>query len=100
MPFPYDDPNISMNDIDLKTGQTHINYDKVFKKDGDTRSSAAITTPKSLWSISYQPGEERALRALPGPVRIDDLEHEELEEPDWGAEERHHAPGRPTRTNT
>ena len=24
-PFPYDDPNMNMNDIDLKTGATHIN---------------------------------------------------------------------------
>src|SRR5262245_47915867 len=24
-PFPYDDPNINMNDIDLKTGQTRVN---------------------------------------------------------------------------
>ena len=34
-PFPYDDPNINMNDIDLKTGRTRVNPDKLFKKDGD-----------------------------------------------------------------
>jgi hypothetical protein len=34
-PFPYDDPNINMNGIDLKTGQTRVNPDKLFRKDGD-----------------------------------------------------------------
>ena len=51
MPFPYDDPNLSMNDIDLKTGKTHINYDKVLKKDGDSKMMCFFNT-KSLWSIT------------------------------------------------
>ena len=34
-PFPYDDPNLNMNVIDVKTGQTQVNGDKLFKKDGD-----------------------------------------------------------------
>src|SRR5678816_929294 len=35
-PFPYDDPNINMSVVDVKTGKTSANPDKVFKKDGDT----------------------------------------------------------------
>jgi alcohol dehydrogenase (cytochrome c) len=56
MPFPYDDPNLSMNDIDLKTGVTHINYDKVLKQNGDSKIICYFNT-KSLWSISYHPGK-------------------------------------------
>src|SRR5438309_763898 len=37
-PFPYDDPNINMNHIDVKTGQTRVNPDKLFWKDGDNGS--------------------------------------------------------------
>jgi alcohol dehydrogenase (cytochrome c) len=55
-PFPYDDPNITMNDIDLKTGKTHINYDKVFKKDGDTVMACYHNT-RGLWAIAYHPGK-------------------------------------------
>ncbi len=35
-PFPFDDPNLNMNFIDVRTGQTQVNPDKLFKKDGDT----------------------------------------------------------------
>jgi alcohol dehydrogenase (cytochrome c) len=55
-PFPYDDPNINMNDIDVKTGKTHINYDKVFKKDGDTIVGCYHNT-RGLWAIAYHPGK-------------------------------------------
>jgi len=55
-PFPYDDPNINMNDIDLKTGQTHINYEKVLKKDGDTILCCYHNT-RGLWAIAYHPGK-------------------------------------------
>src|ERR1019366_1656722 len=48
------DPNLSMNDIDLKTGATQINYDKVLKKNGDSKIICFFNT-KSLWSISYNP---------------------------------------------
>ncbi len=55
-PFPYDDPDINMNDINLETGQTHINVDKVFKKDGDKMLGCFHNT-RSLWSIAYHPGK-------------------------------------------
>ena len=35
-PFPYDVPDINMNYIDVETGRTYINFDKVFTKDGET----------------------------------------------------------------
>lgn len=53
-PFPYDDPNINMNNIDLKTGKTHINYDKVMKKDGDHIIGCYHNT-RGLWAIAYDP---------------------------------------------
>jgi alcohol dehydrogenase (cytochrome c) len=55
-PFPYDDPNINMNGIDLKTGQTRVNYDKLFKKDGDTIIGCYHNT-RGLWAIAYHPGK-------------------------------------------
>jgi alcohol dehydrogenase (cytochrome c) len=53
-PFPYDDPNINMNGIDLKTGQTRVNYDKLFKKDGDHIIGCYHNT-RGLWAIAYDP---------------------------------------------
>jgi alcohol dehydrogenase (cytochrome c) len=53
-PFPYDDPNINMNGIDLKTGQTRVNYDKLFKKDGDHIIGCYHNT-RGLWAIAYNP---------------------------------------------
>ena len=35
-PFPYDTPDLNMNDIDVTTGATQANWDKIFKQDGDT----------------------------------------------------------------
>ncbi len=55
-PFPYDDPNINMNSIDLKTGQTRVNSDKLFKKDGDTIIGCYHNT-RGLWAIAYHPGK-------------------------------------------
>jgi PQQ enzyme repeat len=53
-PFPYDDPNINMGDIDLKTGVTSVNPDKLFKKDGDKILGCYHNT-RGLWSIAYHP---------------------------------------------
>jgi alcohol dehydrogenase (cytochrome c) len=53
-PFPYDDPNINMNYIDLDTGQTRVNPDKLFKKDGDKILGCYHNT-RGLWSIAYSP---------------------------------------------
>jgi len=53
-PFPYDDPNINMNGIDVKTGQTQINFDKVFKKDGD-RIIGCYHNTRAIMQTSYNP---------------------------------------------
>src|SRR5215468_1218624 len=56
LPFPYDDPNFNISDIDLKTGQTRINVDKLFKKDGDKVVGCYHNT-RGLWAIAYHPGK-------------------------------------------
>ena len=53
-PFPYDDPNINMNQIDLESGRTRVNPDKLFKKDGDKILGCYHNT-RGLWSIAYNP---------------------------------------------
>jgi PQQ-dependent dehydrogenase (methanol/ethanol family) len=55
-PFPYDDPNINMNDIDQKTGQTRVNASKLFRKDGDHILGCYHNT-RGLWAIAYHPGK-------------------------------------------
>jgi alcohol dehydrogenase (cytochrome c) len=53
-PFPFDDPNINMGEIDLKTGATSVNTAKLFKKDGDKILGCYHNT-RGLWSIAYHP---------------------------------------------
>jgi alcohol dehydrogenase (cytochrome c) len=53
-PFPYDDPNINMNHIDLESGRTRVNPDKLFKKDGDKILGCYHNT-RGLCSIAYNP---------------------------------------------
>lgn len=53
-PFPYDNPDINMNEINPETGQTHIAVDKLFKKDGD-KILGCFHNTRGLWSIAYHP---------------------------------------------
>jgi alcohol dehydrogenase (cytochrome c) len=53
-PFPYDDPNLNMNSIDVRTGKTQINFDKVFKKDGDQIIGCYHNT-RAIMQTSYDP---------------------------------------------
>ena len=55
-PFPFDDPNINMSVVDVKTGRTAVNPDKVFKKDGDKILGCYHNT-RGLWQIAYHPGK-------------------------------------------
>ncbi len=55
-PFPYDDPNLNMNQIDVKTGQTRVNPDKLLWKDGDKILGCYHNT-RGLWAIAYHPGK-------------------------------------------
>jgi outer membrane protein assembly factor BamB len=74
-PFPYDDPNINMNGIDLKTGQTRVSHDKLFKKDGDHIIGCYHNTAACGRSPIIP--QQRALRAVSGPVSFDDRQHQE-----------------------
>ena len=55
-PFPYDDPNVNMSVVDVKTGKTSVNPDKLFRKDGDTIVGCYHNT-RGLWQIAYHPGK-------------------------------------------
>ena len=55
-PFPYDVPEFNISDIDVETGRVHINWEKVFKKDGD-RTVACFHNVRSFWSTAYHPGK-------------------------------------------
>ena len=54
MPFPYDIPDVNMSKIDVDTGKTYINFDKVFKKDKD-RNTMCFHNTRSWWSTAYSP---------------------------------------------
>jgi alcohol dehydrogenase (cytochrome c) len=54
-PFPYDNPNFLISDIEPKTGRVTINYDLVMKKPGDHHVICFWNT-KSYWPMSYHPG--------------------------------------------
>jgi PQQ-dependent dehydrogenase (methanol/ethanol family) len=53
-PFPFDDPNINMNYIDVKTGITRANPDKMFRKDGDHIIGCYHNT-RAIMQTSYDP---------------------------------------------
>jgi PQQ-dependent dehydrogenase (methanol/ethanol family) len=55
-PFPFDDPNININVVDVRTGKTAVNPDKMFKKDGETIVGCYHNT-RGLWQIAYHPGK-------------------------------------------
>src|SRR5919106_2093316 len=55
-PFPYDDPNVNVQVVDVKTGRTSVNPAKLFKKDGDTILGCYHNT-RGLWQIAYHPGK-------------------------------------------
>src|SRR3989442_3064544 len=43
-PFPYDDPNFLISNIDVKTGRTTINWDVVLKQPGERHTICAYNT--------------------------------------------------------
>ncbi len=55
MPFPVDVPEFNVANIDVETGTTEINWDNVFKRDGDTVLSCFHNT-RSYWPMAYHPG--------------------------------------------
>src|SRR5437588_4684848 len=55
-PFPLDVPEFHLSGIDVATGRTHINWDKVKQKDGE-RVLVCFHTTRSWWSTAYHPGK-------------------------------------------
>ena len=55
-PFPLDVPDFHISHIDVDTGRTHMNWDKVKKKDGD-RVLVCFHNTRSFWSTAYHPGK-------------------------------------------
>ena len=55
MPFPVDVAEFNVANIDVETGMTEINWDNVFKRDGDTVLSCFHNT-RSYWPMAYHPG--------------------------------------------
>lgn len=55
-PWPADVPNFQVSNIDVNTGRTTINYDAVFKKDGD-KTLTCFFNIRSYWSTAYHPGK-------------------------------------------
>lgn len=54
MPFPYDVPEFHIADINVETGRTTLNWDSVFKEDGD-RILVCFHNARSFWSTAYDP---------------------------------------------
>lgn len=54
-PFPLDSPDSHISKIDVDTGKVHLNWDKIFKKDGD-RVTVCFHNTRSYWSTAYHPG--------------------------------------------
>jgi alcohol dehydrogenase (cytochrome c) len=55
-PFPFDDPNFLISNIDPKTGRTTINWDLVLKEPGERHVICSYNT-KSYWPMSYSPAK-------------------------------------------
>jgi len=55
-PFPSDVPDFHLSGIDVATGRTHINWDKVRKKNGE-RVLVCFHNTRSWWSTAYHPGK-------------------------------------------
>ena len=54
-PFPYDVPEFLISKVDVETGKTYINWDLVFKKDGDRKMVCFFNT-RGYWPTAYHPG--------------------------------------------
>jgi len=53
-PFPVDVPEFNIADINVETGVTEINWDNVFKEDGDSVITCYHNT-RSYWPMAYHP---------------------------------------------
>jgi alcohol dehydrogenase (cytochrome c) len=55
-PFPYDAPEFAVARVDVETGKTFMNWDLVFKKDGE-RHTICYEDQKGWYPMSYHPGK-------------------------------------------
>jgi alcohol dehydrogenase (cytochrome c) len=62
-PFPYDVPDFNISKIDVETGKTYINWDKVFKKDNE-RQLVLFFQYQGILAHSVPSGQELALHSL------------------------------------
>jgi alcohol dehydrogenase (cytochrome c) len=53
-PFPFDSPDYILSKIDVETGKTYINWDHVFKEDGE-KYTICFSNTKSYWPMAYSP---------------------------------------------
>jgi alcohol dehydrogenase (cytochrome c) len=54
-PFPFDDPNFIISRVDVETGKTHLNWDRVAKKDGE-KHMICYSNIRGYWPMAYHPG--------------------------------------------
>jgi alcohol dehydrogenase (cytochrome c) len=54
MPFPVDDARFNISNIDVNTGIAEINWDNVFKEDGDSVITCYHNT-RGYWPMAYHP---------------------------------------------
>ena len=66
-PFPYDDPNFVISDIDVKTGKTTLNWNLVFKQPGGIITWFAIGIP-GVTDLRHTTPAQILLRFLHRPL--------------------------------
>ena len=82
-----------MNVVDVKTGRTSVNPDKLFKKDGDTIVGCYHNT-RGLWQIAYHPGKNSLYVPFHDQclsMQAVEFQHDRL----WAAHRRHASGRRP-----
>jgi alcohol dehydrogenase (cytochrome c) len=55
-PFPFDDPDFHIADIDVETGQTFIHRDKILVRDKQVLEKICFANTRSYWPMAYHPG--------------------------------------------
>ena len=55
-PFPFDDPDFHIADIDVETGQTFISRDKILIRDDQVLEKICFANTKNYWPMAYHPG--------------------------------------------
>lgn len=56
MPFPFDDPDFYIADIDIESGQTSIHRDKILTGDDHVLEKICFANTRSYWPMAYDSG--------------------------------------------